>query len=56
MVEPGVATSDWELVQRSQAGDHEAFRELVERYQRKIAALALGMFYADFTSLPACRP
>jgi RNA polymerase sigma-70 factor (ECF subfamily) len=38
-----VATSDWELVQRSQAGDHEAFRELVERYQRKIAALALGM-------------
>ena len=35
--------SDWELVQRSQAGDHEAFRELVERYQRKIAALALGM-------------
>ena len=38
-----MATSDWELVQRSQAGDHEAFRELVERYQRKIAALALGM-------------
>jgi len=38
-----VASSDWELVQRSQAGDHEAFRELVERYQRKIAALALGM-------------
>ena len=43
MGEPGVASSDWELVQRSQAGDHEAFRELVERYQRKIAALALGM-------------
>ena len=38
-----MASSDWELVQRSQAGDHEAFRELVERYQRKIAALALGM-------------
>jgi RNA polymerase sigma-70 factor, ECF subfamily len=38
-----VAGSDWELVQRAQAGDREAFRELVERYQRKIAALALGM-------------
>jgi RNA polymerase sigma-70 factor (ECF subfamily) len=38
-----VASSDWELVQRAQAGDREAFRELVERYQRKIAALALGM-------------
>ncbi len=36
-------SSDWELVQRAQAGDREAFRELVERYQRKIAALALGM-------------
>jgi len=38
-----VSPSDWELVQRAQAGDREAFRELVERYQRKIAALALGM-------------
>jgi len=38
-----VASSDWELVQRAQQGDREAFRELVERYQRKIAALALGM-------------
>ena len=35
--------SDWELVQRAREGDREAFRELVERYQRKIAALALGM-------------
>ena len=38
-----MAFSDWELVQRAQDGDREAFRELVERYQRKIAALALGM-------------
>jgi RNA polymerase sigma-70 factor (ECF subfamily) len=38
-----VAASDWELVQRTRSGDREAFRELVERYQRKIAALALGM-------------
>ncbi len=35
--------SDWDLVQRTRQGDREAFRELVERYQRKIAALALGM-------------
>ena len=38
-----MASSDWELVQRARHGDREAFRELVERYQRKIAALALGM-------------
>jgi RNA polymerase sigma-70 factor (ECF subfamily) len=38
-----VADSDWELVQRTRAGRQEAFRELVERYQRRIAALALGM-------------
>ena len=35
--------SDWDLVRRTRAGDRDAFRELVERYQRKIAALALGM-------------
>ena len=38
-----MALSDWELVQRARKGDRDAFRELVERYQRKIAALALGM-------------
>jgi RNA polymerase sigma-70 factor, ECF subfamily len=38
-----VASSDWDLVQRARGGDREAFRELVEQYQRKIAALALGM-------------
>lgn len=35
--------SDWELVQQSRGGDRDAFRTLVERYQRKVAALALGM-------------
>jgi RNA polymerase sigma-70 factor (ECF subfamily) len=38
-----VALSDWELVQRSRTGDRDAFRELVERYRRRIAALAIGM-------------
>lgn len=38
-----MSPSDWELVQRSRAGDRDAFRSLVERYQRKVAALALGM-------------
>ena len=32
-----------ELVERSRQGDREAFRVLVERYQRKVAALAVGM-------------
>ena len=35
--------SDEELVERARKGDRDAFRELVERYQRKIATLALGM-------------
>ena len=41
MSERGVA--DWELVQRAREGDDEAFRTLVERYQSKVAALAMGM-------------
>jgi len=38
-----VERSDRELVERARAGDHDAFRGLVERYQHKIASLALGM-------------
>src|SRR5512147_1439993 len=38
-----VAPPDLELVERVRGGDREAFRELVERYQRKLAALAVGM-------------
>lgn len=43
MTERGVSSGDWELVQRAQRGDREAFRVLVERYQAKVAALAMGM-------------
>jgi RNA polymerase sigma-70 factor (ECF subfamily) len=38
-----VSPADGELVERSRQGDREAFRVLVERYQRKVAALAVGM-------------
>ena len=33
------------LVRESRRGDKEAFRELVERYQRKILAVAMGMVH-----------
>jgi RNA polymerase sigma-70 factor (ECF subfamily) len=35
--------ADGALVERARRGDREAFRVLVERYQRKVAALAVGM-------------
>jgi RNA polymerase sigma factor (sigma-70 family) len=38
-----VSPGDGELVERARQGDREAFRVLVERYQRKVAAMALGM-------------
>ena len=37
--------SDRELVRASRSGEREAFRELVERYQRKILAVASGMLH-----------
>jgi len=40
-----VESSDWELVRRCKEGDRQAFRELVERYQRKAVAIALGMLH-----------
>jgi RNA polymerase sigma-70 factor (ECF subfamily) len=40
-----VEPSDREVVRACRRGDKEAFRELVERYQRKIVAVALGMVH-----------
>jgi RNA polymerase sigma-70 factor, ECF subfamily len=40
-----VERSDRDLVRESRAGNAEAFRELVERYQRKVAAVAFGMVH-----------
>jgi RNA polymerase sigma-70 factor, ECF subfamily len=37
--------SDAELVRQARQGDQEAFRELVERYQRKVYGLLLGMLH-----------
>jgi RNA polymerase sigma-70 factor, ECF subfamily len=38
-----VADDDYSLVKRAQAGDQRAFATLVERYQRKAFAVALGL-------------
>ena len=38
-----MATDDLTLVKRVKTGDQRAFKLLVERYQRKIYAVALGM-------------
>ena len=35
--------TDRELVRESRRGEKEAFRELVERYQRKVLSIAMGM-------------
>jgi len=40
-----VERSDRELVRAARRGDKEAFRELVERYQRKIVSVAVGMVH-----------
>jgi RNA polymerase sigma-70 factor (ECF subfamily) len=40
-----VERTDAELVRLARQGDREAFRELVERYQRKIYAVLLGMLH-----------
>ena len=38
-----MATDDLTLVQRVRTGDQRAFKALVERYQRKVYSVALGM-------------
>jgi RNA polymerase sigma-70 factor (ECF subfamily) len=42
-VTPSLATDDLTLVKRVRNGDQRAFKLLVERYQRKVYAVALGM-------------
>jgi RNA polymerase sigma-70 factor (ECF subfamily) len=38
-----VESSDWELVQRCQAGDIDAFQELASRYHQKIYGVIVGL-------------
>lgn len=40
---PALATDDLTLIKRIKTGDQRAFKLLVERYQRKVYAVALGM-------------
>ena len=35
--------TDWELVQKSQAGDVDAFQQLVSRYHQKVFTVILGL-------------
>ena len=36
-------SSDWELVQKCQAGEIDAFQELVSRYHQKIYVVIIGL-------------
>src|SRR5918996_4782515 len=38
-----VELSDWELVQKCQAGEMSAFQELVSRYHQKVYMVVLGL-------------
>lgn len=40
-----VERTDWDLVRLAGGGDKEAFRELVERYQRRVLAVVMGMLH-----------
>jgi RNA polymerase sigma-70 factor (ECF subfamily) len=46
---------DDRLARRAAAGDHAAFRELVERYQRKVHAVALGMLRDPDDARDVCQ-
>jgi len=37
--------TDWDLVRLAGDGDRDAFRELVERYQRRVLAVVMGMLH-----------
>jgi len=46
-----VESNDLELVERARQGDRDAFRELVEKYQRKVYSICYGMLKDSEASL-----
>ena len=46
---------DWELVEKARAGDHEAFRGLVEKYQRRVLAVVGGMLHDPEAALDVAQ-
>ncbi len=41
----GDTSNDWDLVQKAASGDQEAFRGLVEKYQRRVLGVVTGMLH-----------
>jgi RNA polymerase sigma-70 factor (ECF subfamily) len=42
-VDPGKESDEVDLIDKARAGDQAAFRRLVEKYQRRVYSMALGM-------------
>ena len=47
--------SDWQLVQKCQAGDADAFQELVSRYHQKVFMVILGLLHNREDALEAAQ-
>jgi RNA polymerase sigma-70 factor (ECF subfamily) len=50
-----VEVSDWELVQKCQAGDMSAFQELVSRYQQKVFTVIVSLLRNREDALEAAQ-
>jgi RNA polymerase sigma-70 factor (ECF subfamily) len=50
-----VAADELQLVRRARRGDDEAFRTLMERYQRKVYAIAYGMVRNRDLAMDLCQ-
>lgn len=48
-------SEDQELIERAIAGDHKAFRVLVERYQRKVYTIAYGIVRNQDTAMDVAQ-
>jgi len=50
-----VELSDWQLVEKCQAGDADAFQELVSRYHQKVFMVILGLLHNREDALEAAQ-